>query len=139
MTNEELASLEPIITQAWDHCDQQVCRRHQALPFLSLYSLPFPMPCKIHPSFIHSHLFDIGLLYPLFHHGFSYVFVLRLTASLALNALSVHATLSADKCFPPPPYLPHTRPRAPSRLTVALGRHPGGHGIFQHSGRDPTP
>jgi hypothetical protein len=25
MTNEELASLEPIIAQAWDHWDQQVC------------------------------------------------------------------------------------------------------------------
>ena len=30
MTNEELASLEPIIAQAWDHWDQQVRNQHPA-------------------------------------------------------------------------------------------------------------
>ena len=38
MTNEELASLEPIIAQAWDHWDQQV-------RILLSPVLPYPSPC----------------------------------------------------------------------------------------------
>ena len=38
MTNEELASLEPIIAQAWDHWDQQV-------RILPPFTPPCPSPC----------------------------------------------------------------------------------------------
>ena len=62
MTNEELASLEPIIAQAWDHWDQQVCTLlpssypsadFASASFLSLQSIhiPFVSPRTPSPSF----------------------------------------------------------------------------------------
>ncbi len=42
MTNEELASLEPIIAQAWDHWDQQVCNLSSYTPYLCIPVSPSP-------------------------------------------------------------------------------------------------
>lgn len=45
MTNEELTSLEPIIAQAWDHWDQQVCISNPLSPEDASWLIAFVCEC----------------------------------------------------------------------------------------------
>ena len=45
MTNEELTSLEPIIAQAWDHWDQQVCTANSPPPSFTQGRVMADSPC----------------------------------------------------------------------------------------------